>query len=84
MSVPEYYSTLRGILDELDVHQPHVTDLQVLKRYREDLATSNFLSGLDPSLVTQIRGQILGGDIVPFLSIFYSKVYRYPLDLGLL
>ena len=29
MSVPECYSTLGGILDGLDIHQPFVTDLRV-------------------------------------------------------
>ena len=42
MSLPEYYSILREILDKLDACQPFVTDLWVLKRYCEDLAISKF------------------------------------------
>jgi len=32
-SLFEYYSTLKGVLDELNVHQPLVTDLRALKEY---------------------------------------------------
>jgi len=73
MSTLEYF-TLRGIVDKLDVHQPLVTDLWMLKRYCEGQAMSKFLSGLDPSLVTHIRSHILDGNNVPSLSTAYSKV----------
>jgi len=74
--VPEYCSTLRGILNELDVHQSLVTDLWVLKMYCEDLAVLKILYGLDPSLVTQVCGQILGGDNMPSLSTAYSRILQ--------
>ena len=80
----EYYSTLRGILDELDAHSPLVTNLQILKRYLEDLAVSKNLSGQDPSLVTQVSGQTLGGDNVPSYLLPIPEFYRCPLDLVLM
>jgi len=65
--------TLKGILDDLDVHQPLIIDLRVLKGYCEDLAVAKFLSGLNPLLVTQVRGQILRSNNVLSLSSSYSK-----------
>ena len=71
-------------MDELDAHSPLVTNLQVLKRYREDLAVSKNLSGQDPSLVTQVSGQTLGGDNVPSYLLPIPEFYRCPLDLVLM
>ena len=48
--VPEFYGELEGLIDELDMHQPSVTDVATLRRYRQDLAVSKFLSGLSPIL----------------------------------
>ena len=48
--VPEFYGELEGLIDELDMHQPPVTDVATLRRYRQDLAVSKFLSGLSPIL----------------------------------
>jgi len=48
--VPEFYGELKGPIDELDMHQPVVTDAATLRVYHQDLAVSEFLSGLSPSL----------------------------------
>jgi len=48
-SVPEFFGKHKGI-DELEMHQPAVTDAAILRRYRQDLAVSKFLSGLSFSL----------------------------------
>lgn len=45
MFVPAYYSILHGILDELEVHQPLVTDLSTLREC-QNLTIAKFLSGL--------------------------------------
>jgi len=37
---------------------------------------SKFLSGLSPTLRSQVRGQILGGDSVPTLTTTFSRVMR--------
>ena len=46
-SVPEFYGKLKGSIDELKIHQPAVTDAATLRGYRQDLAVSKFLSGLN-------------------------------------
>jgi len=58
--VPEFYVELKGLIDELEMHQPAVTDVATLRGYRQDLVVSKFLSGLSPTLRSQVRGQILG------------------------
>ena len=50
-SLSDYYSELKGTLDELDFYQPHVLDLKVLHQYRDELVVANFISGLDTSLM---------------------------------
>jgi len=37
---------------------------------------SKFLSGLSPTLRSQVRGQILGGDSIPMLTATFSRVMR--------
>jgi len=49
-SVPEFYKQLKGLIDELEIHQSAVTDVATLKGCRQDLAVSKFLSGLSPTL----------------------------------
>jgi len=40
--VTEFYGELKGLIDELEMHQPAVTDATTLRGYRQDLAVSNF------------------------------------------
>ena len=54
-SVPEFYGELKGLIDELEMHQPTITDAMTLRGYRQDLAVSKFLSGLSPTLRSQVR-----------------------------
>jgi len=56
------------------MHQPSVTDAATLRRYRQDLTVSKFLSGLSPTQWSQMRGQILGGDSIPTLTVTFSRV----------
>ena len=48
--VLEFYGELKDLIDELEMLQPAVTGAMTLRRYRQDLAVSNFLFGLSPSL----------------------------------
>jgi len=41
---------------ELEMHRPAVTSVATLRGYRQDLAVLKFLSGLCPSLRSQVRG----------------------------
>ena len=49
-SVPEFYGELKDPIEELEMHQPVVTDAATRRGYRQDLAMSKFLSSLSPSL----------------------------------
>ncbi|XP_020261846.1 uncharacterized protein LOC109837879 [Asparagus officinalis] len=75
-SVPEFFGELKGLIDELEMHQPTVSDAATLLGYRRDLAVSKFLSGLHPNLQSQVRGQILGGDTIPSLTATFSRVMQ--------
>jgi len=49
-----------------------------LRGYHQDLTVLKFLSGLSPTLRSQVRGQILGGDSIPMLIATFSRVMRVP------
>ena len=49
-SVHEFYGELKGLIDELEMHQPAVTDAAILRGYHQDLAVSKFLSSLSLTL----------------------------------
>ena len=72
----ESYGELKGLIDELKMHQPTVTDAATLRGYRQDLAVSKFLSGLSPKLRSQMRGQILREDRILKLTVTFSRVMR--------
>ena len=63
-------------MDELEMHQPTVTDASTLRGYRQDIAVSKFLSGLSPPLRSQMRGQMLGGDSISVLAATFSRVMQ--------
>jgi len=75
-SVVNFYGELKGLIDELEMHQPIITDAVTLRGYRQDLAVLKYLSGLSPTLISQVRGHILGGDSILTLTITFSRVLR--------
>ena len=48
----------------------------ILRGYRQDVAVSKFLSGLSPTLRSQVRGQNLGGDSILVLTASFSRVMQ--------
>jgi len=70
----EFYGELETLVDELEMHQPAVTNTATLRGYRQDLTVSKFLSGLSPTLRSQVRDQILGEDSIPTLTATFSRV----------
>jgi len=72
--VPEFYRELKGLIDKLEMHQPTVTDAATLRGYRQDQAVSKFLSGLSPTLRSQVCGQILGEKSILTLTATFSRV----------
>ena len=51
--VPEFYRKLKGLIDEVEMHHPVVTDVVTLRGYRQDFTVSMFLSGFSPTLRSQ-------------------------------
>ena len=48
-SVLEFYGELKSLTNELEMHQPVVTDAVTLRGYHQDLVVLKFLFGLSPS-----------------------------------
>ena len=48
--MPEFYEELKGLIDELEMHQSVITDVATLRGCRQDLVISKFLSYLSPTL----------------------------------
>jgi len=69
----EFYGEIKGLIDELEMHQPSVTDVVTLRGYHQDLAVSKFLSGLSTTLRSRMRGPIIG-DSIPTLTTTFSRV----------
>ena len=70
----EFYGELKGLIDELKMHQPAVTDIVTLRGYHQDLAVSKFLFVLSPTLRSQVRGHILREDSIPTLTATFFRV----------
>jgi len=49
-SVSEFYEELKSLIDELEMHQPSITNVATLKGYHQNLVVSKFLSGLSSIL----------------------------------
>ena len=41
-SVPEFYRELKGLINELEMHQPSVTNAVTMRGYHQDLVVSKF------------------------------------------
>ncbi|XP_078167313.1 uncharacterized protein LOC144562057 [Carex rostrata] len=68
-SITQYFGAMKAKWDELDIHQPEITDLQKLKERKDQDRIFQFLANLDPSY-EQVRTQILfGANLPPLESI---------------
>jgi len=74
--VPKFYDELKILIDELEMHQPAVTDAATLRGYRQNLTVSKFQFGLSPILRSQVRDQRLGGDSIFTLIATFSRVMQ--------
>ncbi|GAV77240.1 UBN2_3 domain-containing protein [Cephalotus follicularis] len=77
----DYYSTFKGLAEELNVFQPLTNDIDKLKAHRNEFLVSKFLAGLDPDL-QKLKGHILAGETVPSLTDTFSQLQRvaYPMQ----
>ena len=46
----EFYNELKGLINELEIHQPAGTDAATIRKYRQDLTVSKLLFDLSPTL----------------------------------
>ena len=76
LSLQAHFGRLQALIQEVDLYQPLTTDLVTLKRYRTELYTGIYLSGLRPSITSQFRGSLLSGDHVPNIITIFSAALR--------
>ncbi|XP_043710586.1 uncharacterized protein LOC122659549 [Telopea speciosissima] len=74
-SLGEYYSSLKGMWEELNVYQPISTDAAVIKSQRSEFLVAKFLSGLDSDLQS-ITSQLLIGEKIPSMNEAYCRLQR--------
>ena len=74
-SVTDYFASLKRVHEELNVIQPLSTDLDVMRRQREQMVVLRFLAGLT-SEFDSVKAQILGGAELPTLAETYARVMR--------
>ena len=75
-SLQDHFGRLQSLVQELSLYQPPTTDLCTLEGYREELIAGVYLSGLRPSIASQIRGQVLSGTQVPDMTSIFSSALR--------
>ena len=76
LSLQAHFGCMQALIQEVDLYQPPTTDLVTLKRYRAELYAGIYLSGLRPSIASQIRGSLLSGDHVPSITTIFSASLR--------
>jgi hypothetical protein len=79
--VPEIFDKLKGLIDELEIHQQAVADAPTMLGYCRDQAVSKFLFDPSHTLQSQVWGQILGGDSIPSLTAHSPELCMYLLEL---
>ena len=62
LSLQAHFGRMQALIQEVDLYQPPITHLVTLKRYRAELYAGIYLSGLRPSIASQLRGSLLSGD----------------------
>ena len=74
-SLPDYYSSLKTLWDQLLQHRPFTTDVTTQKQHWEEFMMASLLSGLDPEL-RGFKDQILASDTLPSAANAYSRLLR--------
>ena len=84
LSLQAHFGRMQALIQEVDLYQPPTTDLVTLKRYRAELYAGIYLSGLHPSIASQLRGSLLSGDHVPGITTIFSAALRVTTGMPLL
>lgn len=74
-SLPEFYSTLKGLWEQLLQHRLFTTDLAKQKEHWEEFMIATLLSGLNPSL-SGFQDKIIASEKLPTASNAYSRLMR--------
>ena len=72
LSLQAHFGCMQALIQEVDLYQPPTTDLVTLKHYRAELYAGIYLSGLRPSIASQLRGSLLSVDHVPGITTIFS------------
>ena len=74
-SLQDHFGRLQSLVQQLSLYQPPTRNLCTLERYCEELIARVYLSGLRPSIASQIHGQVLSGtQVSDMTSIFCSAL----------
>ena len=76
LSLQAHFRRMQALIQEVDLYQPPTTDLVTLKRYCAELYAGIYLSGLRPSIASQLRGSLLSSDHVPSITTIFSAALR--------
>ncbi|KAL5724121.1 hypothetical protein ACHQM5_007422 [Ranunculus cassubicifolius] len=74
-SLPEYYSTMKNLWEQLLQHCPFTADLKVQKKHWEEFTIATLLCGLNSSL-QGFKDQILASETLPSAASAYSRLLR--------
>ncbi|XP_043687731.1 uncharacterized protein LOC122638944 [Telopea speciosissima] len=71
----EYCASYKGMVEELQIHQPLTTNLDQLKQQRAEFHVAKFLFGLHLDYQF-VNSQLLTGEKVPSLNEVFSRINR--------
>ena len=84
LSLQAHFGRMQALIQEVDLYQPPTTDLVTLKRYRAELYAGIYLSGLRPSIASQLRGSLLSDVHVPGITTILSAALQVMTGMPLL
>ena len=79
-----HFGRMQALIQEVDLYQRPTTDVVTLKHYRAELYVGIYLSGLRPSIASQLRGSLLSGDHVHGITTIFSTALRVTTGMPLL
>ena len=84
LSLQAHFGRMHALIQEVDLYQTPTTDLVTLKCYCAKLYVGIYLSGLRPSITSQLRGSLLSCDHVPDITTIFSVALRVTTGMPLL
>ena len=81
LSLQAHFGRIQALIQEVDLYQHPTTDLVTLKRCRAELYANIYLSGLRPSIASQLMSSLLYGVHVRGIITIFSTALRVTTDL---